>query len=140
MLLVVSLQLSESVLNKVTGMVRLSTAIALTLAPMSIRGNLLLLRVMLVISTPLGGTQQNMALAPSLSTRSMGNILVLSFAWAPAGQRAQFSLMRLCPALCTSRGAVRNIYNPWLVLWAIELSLTSTLSTRFHTSDKTSYH
>lgn len=92
-------------------MVRLSTAIALTLAPILMRGYVLSLKVMLVILTPLGGTQQNMALVPSLSTRCMGKILVLTVAWTPTGYRAelQYSLMRIWPAVCTSRGAVRNI-------------------------------
>lgn len=88
-----------------TGMVRLGTEIALTPAPTLIRGYLRLFKVMLVILmvTPLGGTQQNMALVCSLSTRWKGKILVL-FAWTPKGYRGE-----LWSAVCTSKGAVSII-------------------------------
>lgn len=73
-----SMHLSEMALMKVVGMVRFSTEMALTAATTLTRGYFLLFRVMFVMRTPRGGTQQNMAAWPSLSTRWKGNISVLS--------------------------------------------------------------
>lgn len=61
------MQPSEMALIIVVGMVRFSTKMALTAALTLRKGYILLFRVMAVIWTPGGGTQQNTRLSPSLN-------------------------------------------------------------------------
>lgn len=85
----VSLQLinSLSVNNWLCSCIlRLSIAKALILSPMLIRGCFSPRKVKLTILTPGGGTQQNMALVPNLSTLSTGKIWDLSFVLTPTSQ------------------------------------------------------